>query len=1018
MKKAAIIILGIFAFLLIAVVAIPYLFKDQILARIDQEIASSVNAQVYYNYDDVSISLFRRFPNLSATIREFGIKGNAPFENDTLMHINSLQVDVNLRSVLFDEYPKLTGVHLLGGAMYISVLEDGRANYDIAVETEEEEIAEPTEFRLGINLLEVKGVNFVYDDRQMGFFMALANLDLEGRGDFTLDVYDLVADARADIVRMDYEGVNYLQNKRFLGDTRITVDMNQMLFTFNDGNFALNEFDFDLAGFIAMPGDDIDMDLRFAGKDNSFRSVLSLVPGIYTDSFQNLKTSGNMNFEGFVRGIYNENSTPAFEMSLKVDDGFFQYPDLPRPVSNVNITMQVTNPTNDFDNTRIDIPVFNMNFGENPVSGRLLVENLRTYDMDGQLRGNVNLEEITSIFPLDGTELRGAFSINAIAHGRYDSVTNTIPNIDASMALANGYIRNVDYPAPIENLNVQANVANTTGNMNDLIVNISNFGFDLEGESIRGNLQVNDLNRLNWDGSIHGVVDLGKLMAIFPMEDVIVEGRIRADIDTRGNYADVEAERYERLDTKGDIEIMDLYYTDLDLPQGIRIRNAAANFSPRAINLTNFDARVGQSPVRATGNLTNYMAYLFGDNQTLQGNLTVASTRFNVNEWMSTDPAAAEDTTQLSIIELPRNVDFTMNVSANEVVYDNLVFSNARGILNLRDGILTFRDVATSTMGGQITFAGTYNSQDPALPKFDMTFDVAAVSIQEAFRSLNTVQVFAPIAQHMTGNFTTKFALSGDLGPDMMPVMSSLDGKGLVKVVQAAFRDSRLLQGITSITRLNETQSITFRDVVLSTTIEDGRLRVSPFNVRLWDYATTVEGSTGFDGTINYLLNMQVPAGSFGSQLNNLIAGIAGTEATGTTIIPVALNVGGTYQNPSVSLAGAGSIENLLTSALRGRVGAERARAEDQLKQVQADVVEQFRAKEDSIKTEMRQKAEMAKDSVRREADRAVEEAKRRAAQDARNVIRRGLGVPATTPAPATPPTTPPVRPDTTVRQN
>jgi hypothetical protein len=313
-----------------------------------------------------------------------------------------------------------------------------------------------------------------------------------------------------------------------------------------------------------------------------------------------------------------------------------------------------------------------------------------------------------------------------------------------------------------------------------------------------------------------------------------------------------------------------------------------------------------------------------------------------------------------------------------------------------------------------VTFAGTYNSQDPTIPKFDMTFDVAAVSIQEAFRSLNTVQVFAPVAQHLTGNFTTRFAMSGDLGPNMMPVLSSLDGNGLIKVVQAAFKDSRLLQGITSITRLNETQSITFRDLVLSTTIEDGRLKVSPFNVRFWDYATTVEGSTGFDGTINYLLNMQVPAGSFGAQLNNVIAGISGTDAPGTTIIPVALTLGGTYQNPNVSLAGGSSIENLLASALRSRVGAERGRAEEQIKQAQADAIDQFRAKEDSIKTEMKQKAEVAKDSVRREADRAVEEAKRRATQDAKNVLRRGLGLPGSTPAT----TTPPVKPDTTVREN
>ncbi|MBT0812038.1 hypothetical protein KIH41_12205 [Litoribacter ruber] len=992
MKKALIITGSIFLFIILVLIAIPFFFKDKILARIDQEIAASVNAQVYYDYDKVSLSLLRRFPNVSATIREFGIRGNEPFENDTLMHLNSLQVDVNLRSVLFDDYPELSGIHLLGGSMYIKVLEDGRANYDIAVDTGDEAIAEPSEFRMGINLIEVKDLNFVYDDRERDFFMALANVDMDGEGDFTLDVYDLYADARADIVRVDYEGVNYLQHKRFKGDTKINVDMNQMRFAFSDGDFRLNDFNFDMTGWLAMPTDAIEMDLAFGGKDNSFRSILSLVPGIYNENFQGLQTSGTMDFAGFVRGVYDEQNMPSFEMSLKVEDGMFQYPDLPRPVSDVNMEMLVRNSTSDVDNTQVQIPVFRMNFGQNPVSGRLAVDNLRTYDMDGQLKGSLNLEELTSIFPIEGTELRGTLSVDATAKGRYDSASNRIPAINATMNLRNGFVRNAEYPAPIENLQVHTSIVNNTGNMDDLQVDISQFGFDLEGESISGNMKVSHLKQLNWDGSLHGTVDLGKMMAIFPMENVIMEGKIRADIDTKGRYVDVEAGRYDRVDTRGDVEIMNLYYTDLDLPQGVRIKNAKADFSPNSINLRNFDARLGQSPVTASGSLSNYIAYAMSQDQVLKGQLDIKSPKFDVNEWMTGDDET-QDTASLSVIELPRNIDFAMTVAVDEVLYDNLVLQNARGRMALRDGVLSLQDVATQTLGGQVTFNGTYDSRDIKAPSFDMNFKVDAVSIQEAFASLNTVQAFAPIAQNVKGNFNTNFALSGDLGPNMMPVLSSLDGSGLIKIIQAAVEDSRLIQGITSLTQLRDTQSINFRDVVLSTKIEDGRLLVSPFTVRLWDYETSIEGSTGFDGTINYLLNMKVPAGRFGGQVNNLLSTISGAGAGAeSTIIPVAINLGGSYQNPRFNLAGGNSIENLLTQAVRSRVDAERGRVEDQIQQVQADVVEQYRAKEDSLKNELKQKADMARDSVRREADRQVEEAKNKAANEAKNLLRRGLG--------------------------
>jgi hypothetical protein len=179
---------------------------------------------------------------------------------------------------------------------------------------------------------------------------------------------------------------------------------------------------------------------------------------------------------------------------------------------------------------------------------------------------------------------------------------------------------------------------------------------------------------------------------------------------------------------------------------------------------------------------------------------------------------------------------------------------------------------------------------------------------------------------------------------------------------------------------------------VLSARIEEGRMLVSPFTVRLWDYETSVEGSTGFDGSINYLLNMKVPAGRFGAQANQLLGTITGTGPTASTVIPLAINIGGSYQNPRFNLAGGMSIETLLTQALRSRADAEREKVQDQLQRAQADVVEQFRAKEDSLKTDLKQKADVAKDSVRREADRAVEEAKSKAAEEAKNVIRRGLG--------------------------
>src|SRR5690554_2555753 len=599
MKKTVFIVLTVFSILLVILIAIPFIFKDQILERVDKEIAGAVDAQVYYDYDNISLSIFRSFPSVSATIKDFGIVGNPPFQYDTLAHLNELQVDLNLKSVIFDDTPRLTAVHLNGGSVYVKVLEDGTANYDIAVDNGEESNSDTSGFNIGVNLIQLNDLDFIYDDRQLGFFMALADLNLAGSGDFSSEVYDLNADADVHIARVDFEGVNYLSNKMLALDTRINVDLGQMRFGFEEADIALNDFLFGLDGYLAMPADDMELDLSFAGKDNTFKSILSLVPGIYTETFDGLETAGSMDFKGFVKGIYNENSFPAFEFGLVVEEGMFKYPDLPRPVSDVNINLLAKNETDNLDHTQLNISDFSLNFGSNPISGRFLLENLVTYDMDGQLMGKLNLEELTSIFPIEGMDLKGSLNVNATAAGRYDSVANIIPHIDAVVVLNNGYIKSAEYPAPVENLQINLSVINNTGRMNDLSVDLASFGFDLEGESIEGNLKVNDLDRLNWDGEVHGSIDLGKMASIFPMEEVIMEGKIIAGIDSKGSYADVEASRYNQLETIGKLAVQDFYYTDLDLPQGIRIRSAKTDFSPNAINLTEFDARLGESPLIA-----------------------------------------------------------------------------------------------------------------------------------------------------------------------------------------------------------------------------------------------------------------------------------------------------------------------------------------------------------------------------------------------------------------------------------
>ena len=69
MVKKILKIVGIVLIILIvAAFTIPYLFKDQIKAKISQTINESVDAKVSFNEAD--LSLFKNFPNANISIQK------------------------------------------------------------------------------------------------------------------------------------------------------------------------------------------------------------------------------------------------------------------------------------------------------------------------------------------------------------------------------------------------------------------------------------------------------------------------------------------------------------------------------------------------------------------------------------------------------------------------------------------------------------------------------------------------------------------------------------------------------------------------------------------------------------------------------------------------------------------------------------------------------------------------------------------------------------------------------------
>lgn len=415
--------------LIVTALILPFLFKDKIIEMAKAEINNNVNATV--EFGDFDLSLISSFPDFRFSINDLKVVGKGIFEGDTLCNIPALKLDLDLMSVISGDQYKINSISMERPRIFVKVLPDGTANYDIAkadsaATDSAATTSEPTKFKMTLNSLNIDHAYIVYDDASLAVKTILDDFTHSLSGDFTQDVFDMETMTTIGKFTCEYDGMSYLKEVNTSVKANLNMDMMNWKFTFTDNEFKLNELAFGLTGFFAMPGDTYDMDLAFKANQSEFKSFLSLIPGAYTADFADVKAGGTLAFDGFLKGKYNEalELSPGFGLNFQIKDGMFQYPSVPKSVSAINIDCKIDDASGVPDETKIDVTTFHMDFGGNPIDAALHVATpVSDANLDGWVKGKLDLASVKDIMPLEkDDQLNGMVEADIKMNGRMSQI--------------------------------------------------------------------------------------------------------------------------------------------------------------------------------------------------------------------------------------------------------------------------------------------------------------------------------------------------------------------------------------------------------------------------------------------------------------------------------------------------------------------------------------------------------------------------------------------------------------------
>jgi uncharacterized protein involved in outer membrane biogenesis len=874
--KRILLTLGILIVLLLgAAILIPILFKDRIEAAVKDEVNKNLNAVV--DWGDWDITILKNFPNLTVEVEDVKVSNLAPFEGIDLARIGTFTATVDIKSVFGDRID-IMRIGLVEPHIHVKVLEDGTANWDIAKSdsTAVEDSAADTAsaFNIGLREYWIENGTLIYDDASLTYYMDLKGLQHRGSGDFTQDLFTLRTTTHADTANVVFDGIKYLKNVKADIKADLDMDMPNMKFTFKENEATINRLVLGFDGWLAMPGDDMDMDIKWNTKQTDLGTLLSLVPAEFATDLTGVQMSGKAGFSGYVKGTYNEKNMPGFGLKVDVDNGRFKYPDLPSSVEDIFMDLSIACPQGDnLDKMVVDLKRFALKMAGNPVEARM---HLTTPMSD--------------------------------------------PNVDAELKA--------------------------------------------------------DL-------------DLASVKKVVPMKEEL-KGELAADVRMKGRMSDVENQRYEKFQADGRLLLRGMTYISDSLPT-VGINNLQFDFSPRFLALTDFVGSVGSSNLTAKGRLDNYIQWWLKDS-TLTGSFDLAADRFDLNELMG--PSAPADTTTavadtgaMSVIEVPRNIDFRMGMAVKEVIYDDMNLTNVRGGMHIHDQRVDLKDVFFNIFGGSITMAGGYDTRNIAKPAIDLRYDIRELDIEETVKYMETVQKMAPIAKTCKGKFSTDLTMTAVLDQHMQPDLNTLTGRGTLRTKSVRIDGFQPLVDVAKALKLNGIENTTLNDVVFNYKFQDGKMITEPFDVRIDRIKANVGGSTAFaDQAIDYDMKAKLPSDMFGAGAATAVAGLLGkaNAAIGSNFqVPAELDltakITGTIDKPIVKPVFAGGTTSVkdavvteVKQELNERIDKAKEEAIAKARDEAARLVAEAQKQADQAKAEARAAAARIKGEAYKAADDAL----------------------------------------------
>jgi len=443
--------------------------------------------------------------------------------------------------------------------------------------------------------------------------------------------------------------------------------------------------------------------------------------------------------------------------------------------------------------------------------------------------------------------------------------------------------------------NLPFNVAGADIRLAKTVASLTAQSLNFAGIPLNLNLTVDNPAAPNFSGGVSGEIEMTRLAELMDAETAAKPGgRVRFNLSAFGAL-----ENWRGLKLNGDLSLENVVWRTADtLVMDIDNLSGKIEFTGSGAKIAGLNLRSGRSQLKIDGQMDKlipYLTHLGREVEKPHFQFTILSPFTDLDEMFpAEDAAAGSGTMQAETPAIPM-IDMIADgtIRVDTAIYFDVPFTAFTCQAHFEDFVLTLSEAQGRAYGGSLTGKATVDYTDWNKPAFVIESKADDIEINDFLTD------FTGFGGHVYGKFDLTGTFAGK-GEEVVDIVQSLTAKGNGLMTDGRFAGISVISALAGQAGLKGiTDSGPIKDLAGNFWIEQGRLFTDNLNFSSAGTKYGLAGSVGFDGSLDYHIQVDLPKGKGGNDVLSTLGNLLSGDQGGVTLN---LKLGGTYSQPLIQL--------------------------------------------------------------------------------------------------------------------